>query len=226
MANGLSEELYDSILDALDHEDVSTLFELFTKYQLTPFTELNDSPREGFNDQQLNTYIDYALSYNLNKIIDYLIDDNGLEMDDKLIARALELNMETYKYLLTLGYIPQIETLKIAVRNCYSEIVDVILALDGELVYELLDEDIEYLFSFDMDEETIETIRVLFNYDINPSLFVRFLKALKDPEDKYFSVSNEETDIAIEIIEFLESNGVTDIHSNDIESDSYNNEIL
>ena len=67
---------------------------------------------------------------------------------------------------------------------------------------------IEYLFSYDMDEETVETIRVLFNYNIDRILFVRFLKALKDPEDRYFPVGQEEQDIAIEIIEVLEANGV------------------
>jgi hypothetical protein len=137
--------------------------------------------------------------------------------------------METYKFIISLGYVPQIETLRIAVRNCYSENVDSILALDEELIHELQDDDIEYLFSFDMDEETIETIRVLFNYKINPNLFERFLKALKDPEDKYFSVSQDETDIAIEIIDFLESHSVNLNHNinsgseNADYSDSYDN---
>ena len=54
----------------------------------------------------------------------------------------------------------------------------------------------------------METIRVLFNYHIPPELFCRFLRALKDPEDKYFPIVEEETDIAIEIIEFLETHGV------------------
>lgn len=208
MASGLDDELYDRILDALDNEDVTTLVELFTTLGLSPQSQLNDSPREGFNDQILYTYIDYVLSYNLTTILEYLIDENGLEVSDDLLARSLDLNLDTYEYLITNGYIPQIECLRVAVRNALSGIVESILAMDGELVMDLLDGDIEYLFSFDMDEETIETIRVLFNYHIDPALFTRFLKALKDPEDKYFGVSDEETDIAIEIIEFLEEHGV------------------
>jgi hypothetical protein len=227
MAEGISAELYDKILDALDNEDVETLTEIFTKHQIRPTNALVDAPRSGFNEQLLHTYLDYVLSYNLTNVIDHLIDNLGLEITDELFAHALELNTDTYDYLLNLGYIPQIEPLRIAVRNCYSGIVECILALDNELVYNLKDEDIEYLFSFDMDEETIETIRVLFNYEISPILFTRFLKALKDPEDCYFGVSEEETDIAIEIIEFLESHGVPSI-PNDNEgedSDSYDNDV-
>jgi hypothetical protein len=205
----LTAEVYDNILDALDNEHTELLQELFMKYNLTPDSELFDAPREGLNDQMLITYMDYVLSFNLTNILDFLIDDIGLEINDGLISRCLELqNMETYKYILELGYIPQIETLKTAVRNTYSEITENILEMDNDLIHELEDEDIEYLFSFDIDEETVETIHVLFNYNINPALFNRFLKALKDPEDRYFPVSEEEQDHAIEIIEFLESNGV------------------
>jgi hypothetical protein len=205
----LTQQLYDTILDALDSENTKLLKELFIEYNLQPYSELFDAPREGYNDQLLETYIDYVLSFNLTNVLDFLIDDIGIEVNDSLIAHCLELqNFETYKYILSLGYIPQIETLKIAIHNCYSEIVDNILATDNELIREIEDEDIEYLFSFDMDEETIETIRVLFNFEIDRVLFVRFLKALKDPEDKYFPVSNEEQDVAIEIIEFLESKDV------------------
>jgi len=228
MACSLDDELYDRILDALDNEDVTTLVELFTTHGLSPNNQLNDSPREGFNDQILYTYIDYVLSYNLTTVLEYLIDENGLEVSDDLLARTLDLNLDSYEYLITNGYIPQISSLRVAVRNALSGIVDSILAMDCELVMELVDADIEYLFSFDMDEETIETIRVLFNYNINPLLFRRFLKALKDPEDKYFAVSEEETDIAIEIIEFLESNGVTADYNCEEDghlSDSYNNSV-
>ena len=209
MAEGINEELYDKILDALDHEDLKTLETIFTTYNIQPTDSLPDAPRASCNgDHLLHTYIDYVLSYNLTEVIDYLIDNCGLEVSDELLAHAMELNTDTYEYLLGIGYIPQIEPLRIAVRNCFSGIVDTILALDNDLVHQLQDEDIEYLFSFDMDEETVETIRVLFNYEINPLLFTRFLKALKDPEDRYFGVSEEETDIAIEIIEFLESRNV------------------
>jgi hypothetical protein len=206
MAVELTQEAYDNILDALDNENIEELQKLFLEYNLTPASELYDAPREGYNDQLLLTYMDYILSYNLTDILDFLIDEIGIEIDDSTIAHCLELqNFDTYNYIISLGYIPQSETFKIAVRNCYSEITEQILAADNELIHELEDEDIEYLFSFDIDEETVETINVLFNYGIDPMLFNRFLKALKDPEDRYFPVSEEEQDHAIEIIEFLES---------------------
>ena len=205
----LTQESYDTILDALDNENTDLLQELFMQYNLTPTSELFDAPRDGYNESMLITYMDYVLSHNLKDILEFLIDNTGLEIDDLLISHCLELqNFETYKYILSLGYIPQVETLRIAVRNCYSEITESILATDNELIHDLEDEDIEYLFSFDMDEETVETIRVLFNFGIDRHLFARFLKALTDPEDKYFPVSEEEQDVAIEIIEFLESNNV------------------
>jgi len=209
MSQELTQESYDTILDALDNENTELLQELFMQYNLTTNSELFDAPRNGYNECMLITYMDYVLSHNLENIIDFLIDTIGLEIDDLIIARCLELqNFKTYKYIISLGYIPQFETLRIAVRNCYSEITESILTMDNELILNIEDEDIEYLFSFDMDEETIETIRVLFNFGINRCLFARFLKALKDPEDKYFPVSEEEQDVAIEIIEFLESNNI------------------
>jgi hypothetical protein len=214
MAEGIGDELYDKILDALDHEDIPILVDLFTTYGIRPTTLLNDAPREGYNEQLLETYIDYVLSYNLTRVLEYLIDENGLEVSDRLLARAIELNFDTYDYFISCGYIPEIECLRMAVHNAYSGIVENILAIDNELVFQLADSDIEYLFSFDMDEETVETIRVLFNYNISPALFTRFLLALKDPDDKYFPVSNEETDIAIEIIEFLMMHGVEYISNN------------
>lgn len=205
----INQETYDTILDALDNENTELLLELFTLHNLGPHSELYDAPRIGYNDHQLLTYMDYVISFNLTDILDFLIDVIGLEIDDALIARSLELqNMETYNYICDLGYVPQSKTLKNAIRFCFSEIVDNILSVDEDLIFNIEDEDIEYLFSFDIDEETIETIRVLFNHNINPLLFTRFLKALKDPEDKYFEVSIEEQDLAIEIIEFLNSHGV------------------
>lgn len=208
MAVGINNELYDKILDALDHEDIPTLLELFTTHGIHPTERLNDAPREGYNDQKLETYIDYVLSYNLTKVLEYLIDENSIEVSDELLARAMELNFDTYDYFVSCEYMPDIECLRMAVYNAYSGIVDSILEINNELVLQLADSDIEYLFSFDMDEETVETIRVLFNYNVSPKLFSRFLAALKDPEDTYFTISDEETDIAIEIIEFLEACGV------------------
>lgn len=208
MTADISNETYDKILDALDGEEIPTLVELFTTHKIAPTDKLIDYPREGYNDQLLETYIDYVLSYNLTKVLEYLIDENGLEVSDKLLARAMELNFDTYDYFISCGYIPEIECLRMAVHNAFSGLVDAILAIDNELISQLTDADIEYLFSFDLDEETVETVRVLFNYNISPILFSRFLYALKDPEDKYFPIADEETDIAIEIIEFLEGQGV------------------
>ena len=208
MSTVISVELYDKILDALDHEEIPTLLELFTTHRIQPADRLNDAPREGYNDQQLETYIDYVLSYNLTNVLEYLIDENGLEVSDGLLARAIELNFDTYDYFVSCGYIPEIGCLRMAVHNAYSGVVDSILTIDNELVLQLTDSDIEYLFSFDMDEETVETIRVLFNYNVPSKLFCRFLLALKDPEDEYFPIADEETDIAIEIIEFLEAHNV------------------
>lgn len=88
MAVGINNELYDKILDALDHEDIPTLLELFTTHGIHPTERLNDAPREGYNDQQLETYIDYVLSYNLTKVLEYLIDENSIEVSDELLARA------------------------------------------------------------------------------------------------------------------------------------------
>ena len=205
----INHQIYDTILDALDSENTELLKSLFIEYDLEPYSELCDAPREGFNDCMLFNYMDYVLSYNLSNVLDFLIDDIGIVIDDILIARCLELqNLQTYNYILSIGYIPQIESLKIAIRNCYAEITDSILAIDNDLIQEIEDEDIEYLFSFDLDEETVETIRVLFNYNIDRYLFARFLKALKDPEDQYFPISNTEQDVAIEIIEFLESKDI------------------
>lgn len=204
----LTQTDYDALLDCLDSENMELLPAMINKFHISPLHQLLDSPRIGFHDQIINTYLDYILSYNLSDVLDYFIDELGLEITDEIIARSLELNTDAYEYFIKIGYIPGIETFKGAVRNCMSGIVDSILAIDDELVEQLKDEDIEYLFSFDMDEETVETIQVLFNNNISPHLFSRFLKALKDPEDKYFGVSEEETDIAIEIIELLESHGV------------------
>ena len=210
---GMTPEIYDTILDALDNEDIELLQQLFMENDLTPYSPLFDAPRiSNPGDIELLTYIDYVLHYNLTDIIDFLVDEMDFEITDQIMARSLELqNPDTFDYILEMGYIPEMGSAKYATRHCYPTQLDNILTLDGDLVNYLDDEDIEYLFSFDMNEDTIETIRVLFNYGVDKMLFTRFLKALKDPEDKYFNVSEDEQDLAIEIIEFLESNGVIDI---------------
>lgn len=205
----LTDDTYDIILDALDNEDTDLLKDLFIQYNLNPSDNLYDTPRLGPCDQLLLTYIDYVLAHNLTNVLEYLIDEINFEITDSILARCIDLqNLEMYNTIIQWGYQPQEQCLKVAVRNCHSELVDSILTNDCELINELDDSDIEYLFSFDMDEETIETIHVLFNYNIDPVLFTRFLKSLKDPNDKYFCISDEEQDVAIEIIDFLESHGV------------------
>jgi hypothetical protein len=87
-----------------------------------------------------------------------------------------------------------------------------ILENDNDLITDITDDDIEYLFGFDIDENTVETIRVLFNYGVDPILFSRFLTALKAPNDEYINISEDEQDFVIEIIDFLESNNVPDMH--------------
>jgi hypothetical protein len=213
MANDLTQETYDTILDALDNEDIETLNELFMNNNLTPDTELYDAPRLGDNEQLLITYMDYVLAHDLRNIIEYLIDDVGIEITDTILSRCLELeNYGIYYYLLELGYVPQAETLKYAIKNSLSDIIVNILELDNDLIREITEDDIEYLFSFDIDENTVETIRVLFNYNIEPLLFSKFLTAIKNPDNDYITISEEEQDFVIEIIDFLESHHVTEIY--------------
>ena len=209
----MTQEIYDTILDALDNENIELLQQLFMENNLTPYSTLFDAPRiSNPGNIELLTYIDYVLHYNLTDIIEFLVDDMNFEITDQIMARCLELqNPDTFDYILEMGYIPEMGSIKYATRHCYPTQLDKILTLDGDLVNYLDDEDIEYLFSFDMNEDTIETIRVLFNYGVDKMLFARFLKSLKDPEDEYFNVSEDEQDLAIEIIEFLESNVVIDI---------------
>ena len=213
MSNDLTQETYDTILDALDNEDIETLNELFMNNNLTPDTELYDAPRLGDNEQLLITYMDYVLAHDLRTILDYLIDDVGIEITDTILSRCLELeNHGIYYYLLELGYVPQAETLKYAIKNSLSDIIVNILELDNDLITEVIEDDIEYLFSFDIDENTVETIRVLFNYNIEPLLFSKFLTAIKNPDNDYITISEEEQDFVIEIIDFLESHHVTEIY--------------
>jgi hypothetical protein len=213
MASDLTQETYDIILDALDSEDIETLNELFLNNNLTPDSELYDAPRFIEDDIMVLTYLDYVIVHDLRTILDYLIDDIGIEITDSILVRCLELNNHgMYQYILELGYVPQIETLKYAVKNSFSEMIVNILENDNDLITDVTDEDIEYLFGFDIDENTVETIRVLFNYGVDPILFSRFLTALKAPNDEYITISEDEQDFVIEIIDFLESNNVPDMH--------------
>ena len=205
----LTPELYDSILDALDSENIEILNELFLNLDLSPDSDLFDAPRFGQNDELLITYMDYIIAHNLRNVLEYFIDEVGYEITDTVMKRCLELdNQSMYEFIVELGYIPQSETLKYSVKNCLSDTIANILELDSELIDEITEEDIEYLFSFDIDETTVETIHVLFNHGINPNLFSKFLKTLKEPNNENFSISENEQDFVIEIIEVLESNNV------------------
>jgi len=216
MPETLSSEEYDIILDALDNQDTNTILKYFQKFELEPTTELLDAPRYGDNnDIDINTYIDYILSYNLTDVIDIFIDELNLEITDEILVHTLELqNMDTYNYLCELGYVPQEKTLKYAVQMCSSSIIDKILENDKELVEYIEEDNIEYLYDNyeEIDENTVETVRVLLNYDINISLFRNMLSTLKENiKDSYNDSYNDENlnnDIVNEIIDLLESYGL------------------
>jgi hypothetical protein len=102
--------------------------------------------------------------------------------------------------------------LKEAVKLCYAETVELILSNNSDVATSLLceidDDVIEYLFSFDIDEETLETIRVLFNYDINPKLFSKYLGYLQRQDENHFNIKEDNQDLIIELIDILVLNDV------------------
>jgi len=211
-------EDYDEILDALDNEDTNTIIKRFQEFDLEPDSELLDAPRLGNNYKEfnieLNTYVDYVIYYNLTNIIDIFIDHFNLGITDDTFSLCLTLhNHDTYNYLCNLGYIPESETFKKAVHLCCSEIVDNILANDSDLIKILDDEDIEYIYNYNIDEETIETVRVLFNYGVEPSIFSEFLSFLREYDTNADSKSNNSNnedieDVILELIDILETNNV------------------
>ena len=181
MPQTLSIEDYDTLLDALDVEDTNTILKCFQKFELEPQTELLDAPRYGNQDIEVYTYLDYILSYNLSEVIDIFIDDLNLEITDETFVRSLELqNSDTYNYLCDLGYIPQEKTLKFAVQISSSFIVDRILENERDLIEYLDEDDILNLYESyeDISEDTVETIRVLINYDMDITLFKNMLYSL------------------------------------------------
>ena len=217
----LTIESYDEILDALDSENTENIIKLFSTYDLGPHSTLLDAPRICFHDE-LNTYLDYAIAYNLTNIIDAFIDDMNLVIDDEVIARSIYLNtLDTYKYFCDLGYTPEGESLKASVKMCYSEIADSILSENSDLIEFIAEDDIDFLFSEDIDEQTVETIRVLLNYNVNHNLFRQHLADLLENKDKlleeadgnegnegndssaYGDNCNAECDITLEIIDLL-----------------------
>ena len=214
----LTIESYDEILDALDSENTENIIKLFSTYDIEPHSTLLDAPRICFHDE-LNTYLDYAIAYNLTNIIDAFIDDMNLVIDDEVIARSIYLNtLDTYKYFCDLGYTPEGESLKASVKMCYSEIADSILFENSDLIEFIAEDDIDFLFSEDIDEQTVETIRVLLNYNVNHNLFRQHLADLLENKDKlleeadgnegndssaYGDNCNAECDITLEIIDLL-----------------------
>ena len=208
MPQTLSIEDYDILLDALDVEDTNTILKYFQKFELEPQSELLDAPRYGNQDIEVNTYLDYVLSYNLTDVIDIFIDELNLEITDEILAHSLELqNLDTYNYLCNLGYNPQEKTLKYAVQMCYSTIIDSILENERDLIEYLDEDDILSLYDNNdnddeyINEETVETIRVLINYGVNISLFSDMLNTLKNNEN----YENLNKDIVNEIIYLLEN---------------------
>ena len=210
MPEVLSIEDYDIILDALDNEDTNTIIKRFQCFELDPHSELLDAPRIGHTNVELNTYLDYVIHYNLTNVIDIFIDEFNLEITDGILSLCIILNNhDTYKYLLSLGYFPESETFKKAVQFCCSNIVDSILENDNELIHYLDEEDIECIFKCNIDEETVETIRVLFNYGVDSSIFNEFFYILKDYDINEDYISNDEhKDIVLELIDLLESNNI------------------
>ena len=148
-----------------------------------------------------------------------IIDELNLEITDEIIARTLEMqNIDTYNYLCNLGYTPEGESLKASVKMCYSGTVDSILSENCDLIDVIAEDDIDFLFSEDIDEETVETLRVLLNYNVNHNLFRQHLADLLENKDKlleeadgnegndssaYGDNCNEECDITLEIIDLL-----------------------
>lgn len=217
----LSIENYDEVLDALDNENIDELKHLFKKYELEPLVELFDSPRLDYMDNELYIYMDYAITYNLRNVIDLFIDDFNLEINDEIMSRCLILNnLDTYKYLIDLGYFPEDETLKTAVKLCYAEVVDTILDYDKDLINTIDENVIELMYNINISEETIETVRVLINYGANPSIFTNFAIMLKNYIESLHNnsssngnssnscSSNMESHIIDELIDIFESNFV------------------
>ena len=209
--DSITTEIYDEILDSFDNENINNIVKLFKDYCLEPYSELIDSPRITDNDNiVLNTYLEYVLYYNLTNIIDLFIDDMNLVIDDDVLASALILeNTDTYNYLCNLGYTPEEQTLKIAVQMRYSEIVDSILENDSNLIYNIEEDDIEYLLKIDIDEETVETVRVLCSYHIDNMILQNFFSELKERNLNNSNSDDDNNDdnsyMILELINILEN---------------------
>jgi len=203
----ISLEDYDIILDALDNEDTNKILKCFQKFELEPESLLLDAPRFGNNNIEINTYLDYIICYNLTDIIDVFINELNLEITDEVLASCITLcNHDTYRYFCELGYIPESNTFITAVQYCCSTIVDSILEYDRDMIYLLDEEHIENIFNCNIDEETVETIRVLFNNGIDCTLFSNIIAKFKEQKDDLDFYNECDKDIILEIIDILESN--------------------
>jgi len=210
----LSIEDYDEILDALDSEDTNTLLKRFQAFDLEPHYELLDSPRPGGGSNGSNgnndliTYLDYIISYNLTDVIDVFIDELNLQIDDSVMARCLELeNIDTYKYFCRLGYHPSEESLKKAIQKSNCEIVDEILSNDRDLIGCISEDDIECLSNYSLDEQIVETIRVLLNNNVNVNIFKNFACEIIDRKYNN-SIDDEEKIVSIEIFDLFRTYGM------------------
>ena len=211
---------YEYILDAIDNEDIHTIISLFKSNELEPETPLLDAPRIGNGDYELLTYVDYAINYNLTDVLDTFINNFDLVIDDEVLAITIKMQShDTYKYLVNEGYIPQELCLKEAVHLCNSSIVDSILDNDSELVECLDEDDIDCLYGFDVDEETIETISVLFNHDVNKCIFKSLLESLQSLQSN-INDSNIHNDLIFELITLLINNDVIIDKDTDIDTDN------
>jgi len=203
----ISLEDYDIILDALDNEDTNKILKCFQKYELEPTSLLLDAPRFGNNNIEINTYLDYIICYNLTDIIDVFINELNLEITDEILASCITLcNHDTYRYFCELGYIPESNTFITAVQYCCSTIVDSILEYDRDMIHLLDEEHIENIFNCNIDEETVETIRVLFNNGIDCNLFNNIISKFKEQKNDLDFYNEYDKDIILEIIDILESN--------------------
>lgn len=209
MSSKLNTVVYDELLDYMDEEQIEKVVELFLKYDLTLFDYLNDSPRFSEDGEIMNTYLDYILNHKLWSLLSYAIQNNYILVDDKLLANCIKShNIDAYYFLIE-NYpntaIPNIESAKESTKLCYSDILDGILSTQPNIINEIKDDIIEYLFSFDIDEDTLETVRVLLNHNINISLFDKYIPHLQNgANDDYFSIKEDNQDLVIELIDLLE----------------------
>lgn len=213
MSRTVSPVIYDELLDYIDDENIDKVVQIFTEYNLTLYDHLNDSPRLSEDGEVMYTYLDYILAHNLWTLLNFAIVNNYINANDDLLAKCIHSHsLDTYYYLIE-NYpntaIPSYECAKEATKMCYSDILDGILSTQPDSIQSIQDDTIEYLFSFDIDEDTLETVRVLFNHGINGKLFERYMPHLKNGvNDDYFSIKEDNQDLVIELIDLLEDHGL------------------